>query len=564
MKQSHSTDISNIEEQAKKELNFLGINQETLTYVIEAAQVLRPHKNEIIDRFYGHLLTVDHLQNIIAQHSTIDRLRQTMDRYLEQFFQGEIDQEYIKTRKIIGHVHSRIHLTADHFISAHHLMIHSMTLILMENMRRDPHRMMQMAHAVQKLAAYDQQLIVNVYMEETFKSFLFNVSDLLNDTIEVDSIKELVTSMDKQIEESHSVATAMGEISATIHEVANHAERVADGSDTAVQSADQSKVVIDEALNNIEQVGKVYVQLVDQVSSLNQEIEHIQQIANIIQEISEQTNLLALNAAIEAARAGEHGRGFSVVAGEVRNLSERTKQQVMQITTNLTNLRDVSAQLIQQIKQTGDQVDQSVAGAEHAGDALSKIITAIQENSESNSHIATMTEEQSAVVTDISERNSSIHDHSIYTQGIAKETANRVFQLSSEMDRIRNSFFQINIKLNAKDLVRVAKTDHLLWKWRIYNMLLGIQAVDSSQVTTHQECRLGKWYYGDLPQHIKNSATYKELEQPHQEVHHYARLAVERYEQADLHGAEEALKKLEQASEVVIAILTELEASLDV
>ncbi|GED33705.1 hypothetical protein BCE02nite_48460 [Brevibacillus centrosporus] len=47
-----------------------------------------------------------------------------------------------------------------------------------------------------------------------------------------------------------------------------------------------------------------------------------------------------------------------------------------------------------------------------------------------------------------------------------------IFDLSKKMDEYRNTFFSINVRLNYKDIIRVAKTDHLLWKWKIYNMLL--------------------------------------------------------------------------------------------
>jgi len=166
-------------ERMNEQLIFLGISKETLSYVKEASVILVPYKAEIINTFYEAVTSIPSLRQMINDHSSLDRLKKTMSRYLEQFFQAELDDDYVRSRMTVGHVHSRIHLSAEHFISAHHLLVQTMTAILVEKLHQRPDTLMRTMLAVQKLAAFDQQLIVEVYMEEsTLKSFLFDVSDL--------------------------------------------------------------------------------------------------------------------------------------------------------------------------------------------------------------------------------------------------------------------------------------------------------------------------------------------------------------------------------------------------
>lgn len=560
--QSRDTDISKVGDRVKERLRFLAIGEDTLAQVREAAVILAPYQAELVNRFYESITAVDHLKKTIERHSTLERLRGTMERYIGQFLRAEVDQEYIATRTIVGHVHSRISLTADHFISAHHLIIQMMTAILMEKLRRRPDDMMRAVIAVQKLGAFDQQLIVEVYMEETFKSFLFGVSGTLNDMTQLDTTKQLIRAMGEQIGESHSVTAATEQMSASIQEVADQAVNVAERTDDAVKSAEQGKLVIGNALQDIRHVGQVYNDVVAQITELNQHIEKTQGVVGIIRDIADQTNLLALNASIEAARAGEFGSGFGVVASEIRKLSEHTKEQIAQIKHEMESLHEVARHVTGKVSETGRQVEQSVDGAQSADEALESIVATLHEISHSTTQIAAMTEEQTSTVTDIAHRNSVIFDLSSRSEQIAKETSKMVFDLSVQMDEYRKSFFTINVKLNAKDIVKVAKTDHLLWKWKIYNMLLGLDNLSPEAVSSHQLCRLGQWYYGELPSVVKNSSAYIELEKPHKAVHDYAKQAAKCYEAGDIAGAEESFVLLQQASSQVISLLARLESEL--
>lgn len=92
---------------------------------------------------------------------------------------------------------------------------------------------------------------------------------------------------------------------------------------------------LQDSINLITELAKNQESVVANVGNLTTHANHIREVISIINDISDQTNLLALNAAIEAARAGEHGRSFAVVANEVKNLAERTRKSLSEISGNV-------------------------------------------------------------------------------------------------------------------------------------------------------------------------------------------------------------------------------------
>ncbi len=98
--------------------------------------------------------------------------------------------------------------------------------------------------------------------------------------------------------------------------------------------------LLQDMTDMLEENGRLNLDYSRSIEAILENTATINKITEDIQYISDQTNLLALNAAIEAARAGEHGRGFSVVAEEVRKLSDRTNQASNDITQIVGKVND--------------------------------------------------------------------------------------------------------------------------------------------------------------------------------------------------------------------------------
>lgn len=122
-------------------------------------------------------------------------------------------------------------------------------------------------------------------------------------------------------------------LSESIEDISKASSLISSGIEAAVQANDTVLCEVEEAAQNAKNTDEVL---------------------SFVRNIASQTNLLGLNAAIEASRAGEHGRGFSVVAKEIRKLSNSSNQSINEINNTLTKIENSVNNISHSINSTTD------------------------------------------------------------------------------------------------------------------------------------------------------------------------------------------------------------------
>ena len=216
-----------------------------------------------------------------------------------------------------------------------------------------------------------------------------------------------------QQDEINLIATAIHEMAATTQEIAYNTENAAKEANNAVDFSMNSASKMNESQQAINDLSNKTKTAMDVVYTLNIHSQNISIILSTIKNISEQTNLLALNAAIEAARAGEHGRGFSVVADEVRMLSQRTHASTEEIQTTIEALQAVIQNAIDIMDESHSLADNSVSNVQHVSQSLTVINQVINQINDMTTTIATSAEEQTAVTNEINQNTLAIRDSTV-------------------------------------------------------------------------------------------------------------------------------------------------------
>lgn len=286
------------------------------------------------------------------------------------------------------------------------------------------------------------------YMQQGLKEVvggIKNVTDSLKNQSQDNESRS--TELDKLTrslnEETHMVASAITELTASAQTVVEHAEQAAYSVQEAEQQGQSANHLTTEAADTIVLLEQQIDSAGNNIQLLDDEVNNIANVLSVIQGIAEQTNLLALNAAIEAARAGEQGRGFAVVADEVRQLAQRTQSSTEEIHTMIGKLQSATQDAKTSVNLSIETSEQTVEKSKNASDELKRVAASLSAIAQMSHQIAGAAKEQLDAGEDTAKRIVTISDTASQTAEVSHQAhaaTDLIKGLTSDLETQTNKF----------------------------------------------------------------------------------------------------------------------------
>lgn len=398
----------------EKQIQMIDLTKNDLAVIRQLQPHIQPHLEDLVTHFYKALEYGSGLNEIIQKNSSVDRLKVTLKRHLDEMFEGQINQAYINQRHTIAHVHVRIGLGTKWYMGSFQSFVSGLTDIIFSLNMSTADNILAIK-AITKVLNFEQQLVIEAY-------------DAQHERIRqeaADTKENLISTVRTTAEElgaiSEETNASIQQLSAESDEIASFTKQGLFFVNSTEEKSQSGKLLLDQQSNQMKSILDSVTTLEETMTKLRISSQKISEIVGLVTSIADQTNLLALNASIEAARAGEHGRGFAVVADEVRKLAEETKSAVQSVSSliqqtelSITNMESSVQHVDTQINESVDTQQQLSLSFNTIVDAMSGIKDQSERTTEQIVTMATVLDELTNATTQVASSSdrliSTIHD----------------------------------------------------------------------------------------------------------------------------------------------------------
>ncbi len=238
--------------------------------------------------------------------------------------------------------------------------------------------------------------------EVTHNTVVVN-EEITNNTIRVvEGIQSTVNQL--SVAEDNSV-----QIYENIKELADESDKITQLFENIEMMSNENKYFMQQVTIGMNKMKESNDVCQDAMERLKEKTKRIDNIVNVIADISDQTDLLSLNAAIESARAGEQGKGFAVVSEEIRKLSQQTQKtlnDVREIIGEVLEQNEIAVEAMNDTAEVFEEQKENIGKAEKSAQgvltATNEMSGKIQSISSNTKHIEKNTSEIVTIVNEVS------------------------------------------------------------------------------------------------------------------------------------------------------------------
>jgi len=285
-------------------------------------------------------------------------------------------------------------------------------------------------------------------MLKSFRELTMNITESSNNINA--SANQILTSTSELTLSAKKTADAIGDTTdsvnetkkATIHSNQKTLE-VSERSQAAAVIAEKGRTASRETIDGINRIGMEMDSIGNNIIRLSEQSKAIGEIISTVNDIAEQSNLLAVNAAIEAARAGEQGKGFVIVAQEIKNLADQSKQATSQVKNILNEIQNSINASVLSAEQGSKSVEAGIRLAGLSGESIEELSQSIKLAAEASKQIEATSQEQEINIDQIASAMENIKeasDHNVYTTVQLDSSAKALQEISSTLRGLLEHF----------------------------------------------------------------------------------------------------------------------------